>query len=212
MAASRKDPLDFQKKFARILKKSDIKAFQWSEDGRCVIVNWKDFEANKGDHRKAMSIFRKVKDRTALRKLLACHGFKKIGRRSSSDFVFENPEFVRRHGNKTKHSEADAHQSGITEDRSPSTSISSVLADMCFSPIKKKNARDLYQYINFNYPEPTAEPEPHTPPELSPPPAKLLCTSPPVDQNQIPEELDDPANSMLNDPEPDENVAATTTD
>ncbi|KAL2094114.1 hypothetical protein ACEWY4_011426 [Coilia grayii] len=201
MASRKPDPLNFLKKFARILKNSEIKAFQWSDDGRYVIVHWKHFEACKGEHRKALSIFRRVKDRSSLRRLLGCHGFKKMGRRSSSDIIFEHPDFVRQEGDKkrSKPLETDAHNLGIIEDRSPTTS-SDVLADMCFSPIKRRNARSLYQYINYNYSEPAAEA--HNPPQQNPPPAKFLCASKSVDEDQIPEELD-PGNSTANDAETD---------
>lgn len=53
---------------------------QWSVDGRYVVVNWTLCEADRGEHRKALSIFKRVKDTTSLRRLLCFHGFKKIAR------------------------------------------------------------------------------------------------------------------------------------
>ncbi|XP_041964826.1 uncharacterized protein LOC121723301 isoform X1 [Alosa sapidissima] len=182
------DTSDFLKKFARVLKNPDIKSFQWSDDGKYVVVNWTLCEEERGKHRKALSILKRVEDTTSLRRLLGCHGFKKMARRSSSDvLVFEHHDFVQsREDNKRSKSSGSGYHLGNMEESSPCMS-SDVLSDMCFSPIKRKNARSLYQYINYSSPAPVAEPQDplqHDP--VSDPP----CTSLSLVEVQRPKEID----------------------
>ncbi|XP_062404201.1 uncharacterized protein LOC134094621 isoform X2 [Sardina pilchardus] len=188
------DTLDFLKKFRRLLNNPDIKSFQWSEDGKYVVVNWTLCEEDRRKHRKAMAILKKAKDTTSLRRLLGCHGFKKMARRSNSDvLVFEHHDFVQRGGDiKRSKSSGSGYHVGNTEESSP------------FSPIKRKNARSLYQYINYNSQAPA---EPQDPPQHDPvsdPPCRPTSLS--LAEVQRPEELDPGHSITANDRETEKSL------